>query len=109
MSKWVGYSLVPKHSHLPNKPCVYALYFDGVLSYVGQTNGLSNRFSGHAIRYGYGQELITPWGDFPKTTKITVKAKFSERYGDWAMWEIRLIHRLKPVLNTHHKNKRRTA
>jgi hypothetical protein len=101
------YSLFPQKSHLPDQACVYAIYFDGRLVYVGQTNSLSNRFSGHAFRYGYGREIITPWGDIPNTTAIDIKAKFTRRLGDWAMWEIRLIHRLRPGMNTHHRRPRR--
>jgi hypothetical protein len=108
MSKWSEFQLFPSAGRpiLPNKPCVYAVYFDGSLVYIGQTNRLSNRFSGHAFRYGYGREIITPWCECPDQTKITIKAKFSERLGDWAMWEIRLISRLQPMFNTHHKKRR---
>lgn len=105
MSKWHEFRLFPSRDKhvLPNKPCVYAIYFDGLLVYVGQTNRLANRFSGHAFRYGFGKEIITPWGECAGDTHITIKAKFSERLGDWAMWEIRLISRLQPRFNTHHR------
>lgn len=106
-SKWKEFTLFPGRSRLPDKACVYAVYFDGILKYVGQSNSLSNRFSGHAFRYGYAKNIITPWGEFPSGTRIEVKAKFSERLGDWAMWEIRLIARLHPIFNTHHRKIRR--
>jgi hypothetical protein len=109
MSKWKKFGLFPKKSALPNKPCVYAVYFDDDLVYIGQSNSLSNRFSGHAFRYGYGKVIHTPWQDLPLKAKIEIKAKFSERLGDWAMWEIRLIRRLKPVFNQHHRNSRKDS
>jgi len=107
MSKWKEYKLFPDKDKLPNKPCVYAVYFDGELVYVGQSSSLSNRFAGHAFRYGYAKNIHTPWVDISSKVKIEIKAKFSERLGDWAMWEIRLIRRLKPIYNTHHLNKRK--
>lgn len=107
MSKWKTFQLFPSPEPRPNAPCVYAVYFDSELVYVGQTNGFSNRFSGHAFRHGYAKNIITPWGDIPNTTRVTIKAKFSERRGDWAMWEIRLIYRLKPPFNVHHKSRRK--
>jgi excinuclease UvrABC nuclease subunit len=107
MSKWKEYKLFPNPDKLPNKPCVYAIYFGNDLVYVGQSNSLSNRFSGHAFRFGYAKNIHTPWQDLPMSTTIRIKAKFSEKLGDWAMWEIRLIRRLKPIHNTHHRNKRK--
>lgn len=109
MSKWQEFGILPRVGTLPNKPCVYAVYFDGRLVYVGQTNRLQNRFCEHKFRHGYGKEIITPWGDVPGTTRVTIKVGFSIRYGDWAMREIRLIHRLKPVLNQHHRISRKGA
>jgi len=106
MSKWKQYGIFPKKTVLPNRACVYAVYFNDLLVYVGQSSSLSNRFSGHAFRYGYAKLIITPWQDIPIDTKIKVKAKFSERLGDWAMWEIRLIRKLKPQFNRHHRNRR---
>ena len=107
MSKWNKFGLFPSSGPLPNKPCVYGVYIDDALVYVGQTNSLSNRFSGHSFRYGYHKAIITPWCEVDIKSRITIKAKFSERLGDWAMWEIRLIRRLKPRFNTHHRNKRK--
>lgn len=109
MSKWTKYGLYPTRDKFPNKPCVYAVYFDDELVYVGQSNSLSNRFSGYAFRYGYGKNIHTPWEDVSSSVRIDVKAKFSEKLGDWAMWEIRLIRRLKPIFNSHHRNKRKDS
>jgi len=107
MSKWKTFGLFPEKGELPSKPCVYAVYFDKELVYIGQTNSLKNRFGGHAFRYGYAKNIHTPWQDVPSFVKIQIKAKFTERLGDWAMWEIRLIRRLKPLFNKHHRDKRK--
>lgn len=108
MSKWLMFDLLTRRpkSSLPDRPCVYAVYFGCDLVYIGQTNRLCNRFAEHKFRRGYANEIITPWCELPGDTQVTIKAKFSERYGDWAMWEIRLIHRLKPIFNFHHKKRR---
>lgn len=108
MTDWIKYDLFPDSGKpdFPHKACVYAVYFDKTLVYVGQTNRLKNRFAEHKFRHSYGTEKITPWGYVPGSTKIWVKVKFSKRYGDWAMWEIRLIRKLQPVFNSHHKKKR---
>jgi predicted GIY-YIG superfamily endonuclease len=92
---------------LPRVAGVYAIYFDDELVYVGSTCDLANRFSEHAIRFGYGHTIITPWRDVPNTTQIHVKFKASKRLGQWAMDEIRLIAKLQPSLNTHYKRRKR--
>lgn len=99
--RWFAFDPV----HLPQFPAcgaVYVVFFDGLPVYVGQSSNLRRRFFRHQIRYGYGKFTMTPWGHIPDTVKITAKAKFSVRYGDWAMWELRLIKRLRPRFNTAH-------
>lgn len=81
---------------VPRKPACYVIYLDGVLSYIGQASDLSTRLSAHGIRVGYGSSILTKWGEF---RTVIVKARFGDRMGDWAMREIRLIHRLQPRLN----------
>lgn len=102
---WTTYTF-PRWA-LPRCAGVYAIYFDDELVYIGQSVDIYNRFSEHSIRYGYAQNIITPWGDLPSTAKVRVKVKRSRRLGDWAMHEIRLIHRLRPRLNRHHKGRKR--
>lgn len=94
-------------SRLPSKPAVYAIYFDGELKYIGQSSNLASRFSERArgIRYGLKQNIHTPWGEFPDETSIAIKYHHGWKYGDWAMREIRLICKLKPDFNTHHKRR----
>lgn len=97
---WERFNLMT--DRLPSVACVYAVYFDADLVYVGSSVDVRNRFSEHKIRHGYGKTIITPWCDVPNWTRITLKIKRSSRRGDWAMWEIRLIHRLRPTFNRQH-------
>lgn len=90
---------------LPQRPAVYAIYFDGQLKYIGQSNNIANRFSGRAMRYGFARNIHTPWGEFKDTTSIVVKYHHGWRRGDWAMREIRLIHRVRPEFNRHHRGR----
>lgn len=83
----------------PERPGVYVVICNGKVVYVGQSNNLRARLTRHQIRPGYARNIITPWGTFPDPWAWSCKAKVSRRIGDWAMWEIRLIHRLRPMFN----------
>lgn len=74
----------------------YAVYLDGQLSYVGCAQNLRARLSTYRFREGYGGGWFTPWG---QCRSVRVKVRSSHRFGDWAMHEIRLIRRLRPMLN----------
>ena len=104
---WTSYQIMPRtDTPLPRCAGVYAIYFDGELVYIGQSNNIANRFSEHKFRHGYARCIRTPWADIDENTVITVKVKRSRRLGDWAMWEIRLIHRLKPFYNRQHRGRK---
>lgn len=111
MSKWQEYVLFPPQGRgtLPRSPGVYAVYFDGTLVYIGQSVDIANRFSEHKFRYAHGKYIITPWHDVHQDTRITVKVRKSTRLGDWAMHEIRLIHRLQPMFNQNFRKRRARA
>ena len=94
---------------LPTQPGVYVIYIGGEVVYVGQSANLRNRIQGHKIRNGYARNIRTPWGEFPDDVQVTGKAKVSRRFGDWAMWELRLIERIRPIFNKTFVNERRTA
>lgn len=100
--RWLAYDMFGGRGSLPRFGGVYAVYFEDALVYVGSSTDIANRFSEHKIRHGYAKNIITPWAVVPDTTRITVKVKRSLRRGDWAMWEIRLIHRLRPAFNRQH-------
>lgn len=94
---------------VPALPGVYAIYLGGEVVYIGQSANLRNRLQGHCIRAGYAKNIRTPWGDFPATVSVLGKAKITKRFGDWAMWELRLIERLRPTFNKTFVNQSRTA
>lgn len=107
MSHWTCFEIFPRHSapRLPQSPGVYVIYIGGEIVYIGQSVNIRNRICGYNLRYGYSPCIHTPWGDYPAHTPIVAKIKLSKRLGDWAMWEIRLIARLKPMFNRHFKNR----
>lgn len=80
------------------KPCVYALYVNGVLAYIGSTENFARRWRQHQ----FGKRLFTPWSD---DDRLSVKIKESNRTGDWLMREYRLIRRLNPFLNRIYNHK----
>lgn len=92
-SRWIKFET---YRLFPRKPACYAIYLDGELAYIGQASDLATRMSSHGIRQGYSELVQTKWGVFKS---VIVKARFGDRIGDWAMREIRLIHRLQPRLN----------
>jgi excinuclease UvrABC nuclease subunit len=98
-----------KPALIPANAGVYVLFLDGVPVYVGQSNNLRARIYFHKFRYGYAKDIITPWGAFSDDCKFVIKCKVSRRLGDWAMWEIRLIHKLKPKFNTTYAKIKRAA
>lgn len=104
-SKWLTFSPM-RPWELPMVPACYAVYINGELVYVGQTVDLRNRFNLHRFRHSYGKTIITPWGDVPPDSVIQIKARISEKVGDWAMREVRLIRRLKPKFNDRLKGRK---
>lgn len=97
--RWVAFDPIYPRS-LPRAPGVYVISLDGVAVYVGQSADIRGRLGAHNIRPGYGGELITPWGSISPAPAIQGRAKISRRFGDWAMWELRLIRRLQPKFNS---------
>lgn len=104
---WLSLNYLQNRRELPIVACCYAIYFDDVLKYVGSTNNLRNRFSGHGFRYSYGKSFITPWAEMDLPLSMVIKFKPSRRYGDWMMTEARLIRRLQPVFNMKLKGRKR--
>lgn len=83
--RWISFS-APLAGRLPEYPACYVVYQGDRLLYVGKARNLRARFRTHA---GAGVLPADCW----------IKARFGERYGDWAMRESRLIYRLRPPLN----------
>mgnify|MGYP000202116532 CR=1 FL=1 len=104
---WKCYNLMEDISKMPSVAGVYAIYLNQKLIYIGSSNNLRNRFSGHSFRYSYGKTFITPWIEVPSSDTMIVKFKPTKKQGEWAMREIRLIQRLRPIFNTHHKGRKK--
>lgn len=104
---WLSIDYMKSRLDLPTVPCCYAIYFNGALKYIGSTNNLRNRFSGHAFRHSYGKSFLTPWAEFELPLSMLIKFKPSRRYGDWLMLEARLIRRLQPPFNVKLKGRKK--
>ena len=102
---WLKINLMEERDQLPSIPAVYAVYFDNDLVYIGSSNNIRNRFSGHAFRYVYARNVVTPWQTIDDTVEIILKFRPTRKIGEWLMREIRLIQRLKPLFNSHHKGR----
>jgi hypothetical protein len=76
----------------------YAIYVNNVLSYIGQASDLRIRLVKHLSENRYSDSYRTPWGTFA-FREVRVKVKLSKHYGDWAMWELRLLRRVRPPFN----------
>lgn len=88
---------------LPSLPGVYVVILDGRAIYVGQSENIRLRFiSQHRVKRT-GNIVKTPWGELPVKDTLRIKFKISRRMGDWAMWEVRLIKRLRPEFNVRLK------
>lgn len=97
MSRWVEFGDLSLPSELLVKPACYVVFGDGRVQYVGSTMNMQRRLSKHgAVRVLYGASTETPWGIF---RDFKIKIRYSTKYGDWAMRELRLIRRLKPTQN----------
>ena len=83
--RWVKFPS-PFSSRLPNLPCCYCVFVFFVLLYIGQTVNLSARFARHRVEKTFTDSAIA-------------KVRFGEKYGDWAMREMRLIRKLQPPMN----------
>lgn len=102
MSRWVTANFdSPEWRAIKNEPACYAVYLDGYITYVGSTNDLRHRLNNHKFRYGYSNYIFTPWGEglTGLIKRLVVKYRPSQKYGDWAMVELRLIRRLRPRFN----------
>jgi len=106
-SKWKSYSfddsrekvfaMQPDITSISKEPGCYVIFLNGQLGYIGQSKDVKNRMQNHGIDIGrYSSQIKTPWGYFKN---ILVKVKYSERCGDWAMWELRLLSKLNPLYN----------
>ena len=96
-TKWVEFD--PCDLLLPDEPGCYVVLVGGKAIYVGSSTRVAQRIEAHGFRYGYGSSILCPFGSF-SVGDITLKVRFWEKWGDWAMRELRLINRLRPRFNT---------
>src|SRR5579859_7526557 len=75
--KWHTVSCMRGVSDIPTSPGVYVIFFGREAVYVGQSNNLRLRVLSHNIRYGYAQNIKTPWGDLPGDTGVSARIKIS--------------------------------
>lgn len=101
MSNWKTFPIIGAQE-LPTGPGIYVILVDGEAVYVGQSMRLRERIFSHKFRMAYSKHIILPWDYVENHRTVTIKCKESRRIGDWAMWEIRLIHRLRPAFNKTH-------
>ena len=78
----------PVPQPVPLKACVYVIYLDGKLAYIGQTSDLCHRLAVH-------KGPKSPW----RGKNFSMKVSFNRRYGEHAMRELRLIAKLNPPHN----------
>jgi len=95
-TNWISATVSRGSARLPQCPACYAIFGDGRLLYVGSTENLADRITGHGIRELRTRNCTTPWGSFGG---VVVKFRPSRKYGDWLMAEARLIRRLQPPFN----------
>ena len=93
-----GWHLRPNRKNTPASPGCYAIYINGRLSYVGSTTNLRARAWCHVAQTRPVLFYDEPARHAPRL-RVVVKVKLSRRFGDWLMWEARLIHRLNPPRN----------
>jgi excinuclease UvrABC nuclease subunit len=100
-SRWVKFEYT-HHVSVPNSvngPGCYVFYLDDRLVYVGSTSNFRSRMSTHArsCRHNmFVNRFETTWGP---CQHFYIKWKPSRKFGDWLMYEARLIKRLQPIGN----------
>jgi hypothetical protein len=86
----MSYDVTDEMPEFPHSTGCYVLYLDELLAYVGQSSNLQWRIAIHEKNL---REHLDG-------RRLTVKIRYSRKYGDWAMVELRLIRRLKPPYNS---------
>jgi len=96
LSPWILYACPHEIERYQERPGVYVVYEANRPVYVGSSLNVRHRIRSHKIRLAYSRGHFGPWGYF---RRMRIKVKYSCRMGDWAMTEVRLIHRLRPQFN----------
>lgn len=106
-SKWITYEMNDRDrfSGVLDAPGVYVFYVDDELVYVGSSVRLRHRVNEYGYYRARDGNFVTNWQT--NGWKVWVKVRYSDKYGDWLMRELRLIRRLEPPGNVKHSRKRR--
>jgi len=104
MSRWIKVDPFDLPNPLPESPAVYAIFANLELVYIGETVNIRNRISTHGFYLARYSTSIRWRGKWYRD--LTLKIKYSKRFGEESMAERRLIRRLSPKLN-HMGNRRR--
>jgi len=103
MTKWE----VCRYWNAPECAGVYVIFADDEPIYVGSSGNLKSRLRSHRVIPGYGTGVDTPWGRVPGARDCHIRIKRAQKYGEWAMIELRLIKRLSPRFNVVGVNQRK--
>lgn len=110
LKNWEAFYVDVRLQDFRREPATYVIFGDGVTQYVGSTKNLRARMSRRlptVLQMGrshWDWKVRTEWGDFDT---FEMKARYSTKYGDWLMRELRLIKRLKPACNVQHPGAQR--
>ena len=109
MAGWKKVSITRRGAVESRAGC-YVVFLDDSAVYVGQSFNLRRRIDGYRCENHPGIAEMskgfvrTPWGDFPwRFGQITLKVKYTRRFGEQLMLEARLIRRLHPTCNVRGK------
>jgi hypothetical protein len=103
---WHAFDETAEYSDFKTEPGVYVIFGDGVVQYVGSSKNIRQRLAGRIPRTVYETPeqtqlpVRTIWGVF---REFEIRIRYSTKYGDWLMRELRLIRRLKPLQNSAHE------
>lgn len=95
MSRWSSIRLTQHDvvSHVRQFSGVYVAYHGSTVVYIGSSYNLRARLMSH-YKYAPGK-----WSQHPE---VRIKFRYTKRFGEYAMAELRLINRIRPTRNQQH-------
>jgi hypothetical protein len=100
--RWHSFDETASYGDFQPRPGVYVIFGDDRVQYVGSSKNIRQRLTGRIPRLVYNdpeeseRPVRTTWGVF---RRFEIRVRYSTKYGDWLMRELRLIRGLKPLLN----------
>lgn len=99
MSHWIAMHPINSIGDFEPRAATYAIYDALVgLIYIGETTNMRARMHQHSFvcsRYSLSYRTV----QFGLISNPTIKVKYARKIGQEAMWERRLIRRLRPLRN----------